>query len=327
MKNKTFKVIFFNILFIFILLFAFETILRFFSLSQIQGYRVELINESLPKIKKNTEGIVLGKKIYVDQNGYRIPFKNFNYQGNEKVFFLGDSVTFGVGVKEEDSFVGIYRKNFDNKKIYNLSLFGYQVSHYSQQFDEIKKLLPAKKIIYFITLNDVYDSSNIKVNKFLENRQNTGFRKIFNIDLFKKINFFLREKSFLFTFLKGITLDSSKSWFQNVLGYYKQNDLSNMKSFLNTFNKFSIDNNIQSYIFLLPYEFQTRKCDSEQLYPQNKLKIIANEINKNIFDLTSNFCQYKNPKRLFLKYDPMHLSVEGHRFVYELTKKKIYENE
>ena len=47
------------------------------------------------------------------------------------------------------------------------------------------------------------------------------------------------------------------------------------------------------------------------------------DFTQNSFDLTSNFCEYDNPKKLFLKYDPMHLSPEGHEFVYSLTKKYI----
>ena len=145
MKKEILKIIFFNFFFIILFIFIVENILRILNLSQIQGYKVELLNESLHKIRKNTEGVVLGEKVYVDQNGYRIPYKKFTYSGKEKILFLGDSVTFGVGVKEEDSFVGIFRENFKIKKIYNLSLFGYQVSHISEQLNEIEYLLPLKK--------------------------------------------------------------------------------------------------------------------------------------------------------------------------------------
>ena len=52
--------------------------------------------------------------------------------------------------------------------------------------------------------------------------------------------------------------------------------------------------------------------------PQIKIKELSEGIN-NFYDLTSYFCKYKNPKKLYLKYDPMHLSEEGHNFVYNLT--------
>ena len=42
-------------------------------------------------------------------------------------------------------------------------------------------------------------------------------------------------------------------------------------------------------------------------------------IDNNFYDLTPDFCKYKNPKKLYLKYDPMHLSEKGHEFVYRLA--------
>ena len=33
-------------------------------------------------------------------------------------------------------------------------------------------------------------------------------------------------------------------------------------------------------------------------------------------DFYEEFCKFKNPKKLFYKYDPMHLSTLGHKFVY-----------
>ena len=85
------------------------------------------------------------------------------------------------------------------------------------------------------------------------------------------------------------------------------------------FTEFTKKQNIKSYVFILPYEFQTRDCKLEVLLPQTKIKKIAEKIDNNIYDLTSDFCRYKNPKKLYLKYDPMHLSEKGHEFVYSLT--------
>ena len=42
------------------------------------------------------------------------------------------------------------------------------------------------------------------------------------------------------------------------------------------------------------------------------------------YDLTSVFCDQNEPKELFYKFDPMHLSENGHKIVYkEIKKKKI----
>ena len=86
-------------------------------------------------------------------------------------------------------------------------------------------------------------------------------------------------------------------------------------------------NGIKSHIFILPYEYQTRDCKKELLLPQRKIIALSKDISNNFYDLTTNFCNYEKPKKLFLKYDPMHLSKEGHNLVFNLTKKIIDKNE
>ena len=61
--------------------------------------------------QKNTETIVFGKKVFLDKYGYRVPFKDFFYKDSpNKIVFIGDSVLFGSGVKEEETFIGIFLK-------------------------------------------------------------------------------------------------------------------------------------------------------------------------------------------------------------------------
>ena len=47
------------------------------------------------------------------------------------------------------------------------------------------------------------------------------------------------------------------------------------------------------------------------------------ELNVNYKDFTENFCEYSNPKSLFYKFDPMHLSEKGHSLVFNLIKNEI----
>lgn len=317
--GKNIKIILFNIIIIIILLILSESIVRFLNLSQMQGYKAEIFRDKINRLKPNSKGVVGGIKFFVDKNGLRVPEINYKYKTTNKILFIGDSVTFGVGVAEEESFVGIFRKNLHTSEVYNLSLFGYQIEDYKVQLNELKKFYPIRKIIYFLTLNDVYDHDNVRTVNFIENKYQDGWKKILNLNFLRNINVYLRERSYLFTYLKGVAIDPQASWFANVLSYYKENDLQNLNSFFTKFSNFAFNNKIEAYLFIVPYEFQTRKCDFNSLFPQNKIKELTKEVKINIYDLTSDFCDYSNPKRLFLKYDPMHLSKEGHKFVYNLT--------
>ena len=111
MKKEFLKILFFNLFFLIIILLVLELTVRIFKLSGMQGYQAEILHDKIHRLKPNTEGETGGVKFYTDNKGFRIPYKNYNYKKADKILFLGDSVTFGVGVKEEDSFVGKYRKN------------------------------------------------------------------------------------------------------------------------------------------------------------------------------------------------------------------------
>ena len=71
-------------------------------------------------------------------------------------------------------------------------------------------------------------------------------------------------------------------------------------------------------------EFQIKNnCNSEVLLPQKKIKKIFSDLNIEIYDLTNNFWK-ESEKKLFLNYDPVHLSEDGHKLVSESIIKKIY---
>ena len=44
----------------------------------------------------------------------------------------------------------------------------------------------------------------------------------------------------------------------------------------------------------------------------------------NYFDFFREFCNVKKPKKLFYKFDPMHLSNKGHKKVFELIDREIH---
>ena len=53
-----------------------------------------------------------------------------------------------------------------------------------------------------------------------------------------------------------------------------------------------------------------------------KITNILNGLKIENYDLTSVFCDQNEPKELFYKFDPMHLSENGHKIVYKEIKKR-----
>jgi len=127
------KKIFINNLLITLIFFLlFEIFLRSFDLSDLRGHGKELIEK-----QKNTETIVFGKKVYLDKYGYRVPNKNHQYNNKlEKIIFIGDSVLFGSGMNEENTFVSKLRKSKKKYSFINAAIVGNNIE---QIYLDVKK--------------------------------------------------------------------------------------------------------------------------------------------------------------------------------------------
>jgi len=326
------KIILINIIVLIFILIFLELIANFFKISNLMGIEPGLIGNyknNIHRMIPNSSGIHFGQKIFIDSNGYRVPYKDYEYNdSNNSVSIIGDSTAFGNGVREENTFVGRLRKDLINWNFYNTSVPGYQIRHFKENLETIDNINNIKKVFYFITLNDVFDSSNIvdlskKKKNIVTETQNKKVDFLKNIKIINELNAFLRSKSYLYMYAKGITTDPSKRYFKNILIHYGKNDLEEMIAFLNQLREKTVKKNIKLKIFILPYEFQTRNCNERNLLPQNKLNKILLDLKIDFVDYTLNFCNYKNPKSLFYKFDPMHLSKKGHSFVFNLVKNEM----
>ena len=104
------KIFLINIIFFLIFIFLCEVLGRTFHLVDLGGVSKNLIiydkTRGIHTNKPNVEAVAFSKKIFIDKFGFRVPYKDFSYSGQDpSILVMGDSVTFAVGVKEENSFV------------------------------------------------------------------------------------------------------------------------------------------------------------------------------------------------------------------------------
>ncbi len=311
------KIIIINFIILFSIILILEFSFNFFKLSGLMGIQSGIIdkNDKLHFFIPNSSGIIFDKKIFIDKHGFRVPSKDFEYKGEKNIFLLGDSATFGNGVLEKDTFAGLLRKNFTNTNFYNSSVPGYQIKHHIINLGKINNFQRVEKIIYFFTLNDVLNSANITGIKKLE-KTSEGSHQLKKIKIFRELNNFLRNKSYLYMYIKGKFTDPSKRWFLNTKNFYIKNDLYFLNNYLLKLKEFSDNINAELYVVILPYEYQTRSCTDDNLLPQTKLKKTISKLNLNLSDYTNYFCTLDNPSNYFYKFDPMHLSEKGHKLVY-----------
>ena len=324
------KIFIFNLIIIIFLIILGEIILRTFKLSQLMGSDSNIItfNEGVHSLTPNSSGLVFSKKVYIDKNKTRVPSFEFKYDKDKNIIFIGDSVTFGNGVEEENTFVGLLRKKYDDYNFYNTAVPGHDLLHHEKTLDDISKFKKIDKIIYVFTLNDVLrDKTIVHWNNRNQKKlaEELGFvQTVIRNKFFRDINFYLRNKSYIFMFFKGILTDPSKRWYANIKIFYRENKIDHLSIFLKKLIEFSQQKEAELYMIMLPYEFQTRDCKNNVVHlPQQKIKKEISKIKINFVDFYDEFCKFKNPKKLFYKYDPMHLSKSGHNNVLEMIEREV----
>tara|TARA_B110001452_G_scaffold265090_1_gene269210 strand:- start:1069 stop:2067 length:999 start_codon:yes stop_codon:yes gene_type:complete len=321
------KLIFINFLVIITIFLVLEIIIRLSNIVGLQGYDKNAFfsDNDIIMGKPNKNFIVFGEKFKTDNNGYRIPLSKFSYQKNKNyTLILGDSVTYGVGVKEQNSFIGILRKEYKNNNLLNTAIFGHNLKSYLYILNKnnIKFKDKINNVIIFLCLNDIVpyqgvvfkDSSNQnKVKKnFVEN--------YFKNSLTLKLNIFLREKSYLFVLVKSILTNPVERHYNymNVL-YDDQKNLIEFESHINQLINITKEKNLNPKFVLLPYAHQVKNnCAEEFLKPQNNILKIFNKLDVKLINYTQQFCAISNKNELFLPYDPVHLSEYGHKIVSDL---------
>ena len=316
------KVIFWNFSVTIILILILEIFIRIFDIVTLQGNTKDIFfsKNDIILSKSNKNFKVFGIKSKTDKYGFRIPLNNFQYNEQKPyTLILGDSVSFGVGVKEEDSFIGIMRKKTNNNLL-NTSIMGHNLKSHLHLLKENYKNFNTNidQIVIFLCLNDVVPFQGV-VKKEDINNENNFFENFVKNKFTLNLNIFLREHSALFVLLKGIFTNPVKRHYDYMLALYEEED--NLKEFENYIRKiylFSESNNLKTKFILLPYAHQIKKnCEKDLMVPQKIINKIFTKQGLKLYDYSSNFCSEKDSS-LFLKFDPVHLSKYGHKYVSNL---------
>jgi len=115
----------------------------------------ELLKNCVATEKQRT---VVPYTVYTDINGYRYSGKE-RFLDRKNLVFLGDSFTYGYGVKFEHSFPGIIQSKVKNYEVYNLAVPGYGIQKYAYRLKEFFKNKKASKIFLTLDMTDINDAA------------------------------------------------------------------------------------------------------------------------------------------------------------------------
>jgi lysophospholipase L1-like esterase len=261
-----------------------------------------------------THAVSFGAEVFTDRDGYRIPSAEYIYPPQGKaVFILGDSVAFGPGVPEPRSFVGMLRARRPDLAIYNSAVIAYGTEDYAAVLqDELARRTPSAVYLVFC-LNDVRTASAVELHK--ASPPATWVEALRVVSWISMLNDYLRENSKLYIYAKGVASDPARRYFQADLEPYR--DVAMVRAALRPIEAIADTlkrRGIPLTVLISPYEYQLRSRDDDSLLPQQVVTRALAERGIRTIDTMEWFrADGKSSRNYFLRFDPMHLSEEGHR--------------
>jgi hypothetical protein len=284
------------------------------------------------------EGISFGVKFRTDQNGFRIDPTFSDPTSNVAVLILGDSVAFGPGVEESNTFVGRLRRSMPNVRFYNSSAIGYGLHDYANVVDQFVPLKPEiKYVLLFYSLDDVSDVSAQQIVQAVsgpEAADQAGQDRFASLEYrftslqsaIYSLNVYLRSHSKFYLFLKDALTDPAMRYFKQALAeYQKGNDhiTASLRPLVEIAKKLAA-RRITFEVFVMPYEVQVRSMMQANLLPQRMVEDFLRENEIDYYDPAEKFMNSGIiPEDLYLYGDPAHLSEKGHRLVSEIVSGEL----
>jgi lysophospholipase L1-like esterase len=319
--KKYFFYLFYNLIIVVVFLLLFELFIRLFIPEiQLAGTSKNILTGSLYSssrgLKENTTGISNGiKKSTNEYHSWK--YSGVKSKSKNKILFLGDSVTMGIGVENDSTFAGILNNHFN---IINPSVIGYSSHDYVNVFNAFisdnKYDLNYDAVYLFWTLNDVYADSFIQ-----ELPAFTPDDKIYRF-----INF-LRHNSKAYLFLKNLISDRSEVYYNFDSKFYSEENELLEKSIENLIyiSDKCKEMKIDFFIFLLPYEYQVRNYENESVQkPQETLsESLSLSGIKTIDCITAFKNEFTESHGFYLYGDGIHFSGKGHNKLAEFTLNQV----
>ena len=329
------KILLINIIIV-ISIFAFiEIIIRITTNITPQGLSKGIINTSLDPVFNypNINGKkVFGQKVFTDSLGYRIQKKDQKKINSSFIYFIGGSVTFGSGVKQEDTFSGVLNKKISNYNIVNSGVIGSNLINNFKILNKTKKK-KLKKIYINFSLDDLAgldqliekETNEEDKENFAEKNPNL-VSKLKENKIFLKINKFIRSKSVTYVWLKGLFLNSQKGYYDHALSSFKnEENLKGLEDILlkiSNLNSKELNNKIQFLIIPYSYQINDENCNRKD-YAENVINKYFSKAKVELIKFKEVFCGIENKNKIYLKFDPSHLSPYGHKIIANFLEGKI----
>ncbi|MCZ6639944.1 MAG: SGNH/GDSL hydrolase family protein, partial [Gammaproteobacteria bacterium] len=285
----------------------------------------------------NAKTIAFGVEVYTDDLGFRTnsngatPVQN----NDEVILILGDSVAFGVGVEFEETVAARLASAFPEFHLLNSAVISYGINDYENVNNVVfpRYAGAIKQALVIFCLNDVsvISASTIRTTVThattdLPTSLSAGIdvQSLKAMPLVNSLNSFLRARSSLYVWVRGSLTDPQTRYWKNELANYDKLSEETLAQILGPIDRIArlYDTaEIPFSVFVMPFAGQMESDESS--LPQKNITAFLASNGIAYVDLLPRFRTEKLPKDLFLPYDPMHLSPDGHEVLFQVIREQI----
>ena len=272
--------------------------------------------------------------------GVEIRTNSFGFRGKEPpiirgktVMILGDSTTFGYGVKEEDTFSARLESHFNSctsplkSEIYfvNTGHSGFNLKNYYEMLEEYGRIFKPDVVLIGVMGNDfTVEQLTYTINDGVGVTRGSIWDKYHIPSIFIRG---LRQSAIYITvgnFIKSQP-NRDKATFKKDISDLESEKVNSTEKILNDFFSYSKKYDIPLFIFYLPTrsEFENNSHVHGEFI--RLLKAVSQDGNNIYFlDLLDEMSDYsKKTKLIFSKQDSVHPNSLGHQIIAEKIKPKI----
>ena len=343
------KLVIVNLMVLLILILGIEGVVRIFIPKiTIQGQDARMFQPgkfgTTYGLKPNITGTSFGARVVTDYQGFRIDPTLPVSPSKPNIIFLGDSVAMGVGVEAPSVFPYLLARKLRNYNIINAAVTGYSLKDYANVLESLPPTLNIEGSVICFCLNDIINFSQVNIVSSVNKDDNSidkqynykdrypnifiRYLRLFN-DRYFNFNKFLKSRFYFYQLVKAMTSDSSKNYFLADLDYYNKPDAVNIiTSDFKHLRDIALRRGKWFVVIILPYEYQLRENNDNNLLPQKILLSITKNENIPMVDLYGSLYKYLLNHKLksdylYLFNDPMHLSNNGHKIISDLIYQQL----